>query len=142
MSDDGPVLRRFSDGSAEVVPEGPRSKSELLKEAALAVPNLVVLLGRLLRDPDVPRKRKVLAGFALAYVASPWDLLPDAIPLLGRVDDVVLLAASIHHLINSVPDDKVADYWEGSEDALDIVSGIVQWGADLLPRPIKNLLSM
>lgn len=142
MSDDGPVLRYSSDGSSEVVPDRPRTKAELLKEAALAVPHLMMLLGRLLKDPDVPPRRKVLAGLAMAYVVSPWDVLPDAIPFLGRIDDVVLLAASINHLIKSVPDDKVNEYWEGSEDALDIVAGIVQWGADLLPKPVKNLLSM
>ncbi len=142
MTEDGPVIRHFSDGSFEVVPERPRNKGELLKEAALAVPHLVVLLGRLLADPDVPKKRKVLAGVAMAYVVSPWDLLPDAIPFIGRVDDIVLLAAAIHHLIKSVPEEKVNDYWEGSEDALDIVAGIVQWGSDLMPRPVRNLLSM
>ncbi|NND03221.1 MAG: DUF1232 domain-containing protein [Acidimicrobiia bacterium] len=142
MNEETPALRHFSDGSSEVVPQRPRTKSELLKEAALAVPHLVVLLGRLLGDPDVPRKRKVLAGFAMAYLVSPWDLLPDAIPFIGRVDDVVVLAAAINHLIKSVPDEKVNAYWEGSEDAFDIVAGIVQWGSDLLPKPIKNVLSM
>lgn len=141
-TEDGPVLRYSSDGSYEVVPHRPRSKGELLKEAALAVPHLVMLLGRLLADPEVPRKRKVLAGAAMAYVVSPIDVLPDAIPFIGRIDDVVLLAGSIHHLIKSVPDDKVSEYWEGSEDALDIVAGIVQWGSELLPRPVRNLLSM
>lgn len=140
--DDGAVLRRFSDGSTEIVPDRPRTKGELLREAALAVPNLVVLLGRLLADPEVPRRRKVLAGGAMAYVVSPWDVLPDAIPFLGRIDDIVLLAASINHLMKSVPEEKVAEYWEGSQDALDIVGGIVQWGSDLLPRPVRNLLSM
>ena len=140
--EEGPALRKFSDGSVEVVPDRPRTKPELLKEAALAVPNLVVLLGRLLADPEVPRRRKVLAGAAMVYLVSPWDLLPDAIPFIGRIDDIVLLAAAINHLIKSVPDDKVNDYWDGSEDALDIVAGIVQWGSDLLPRPVRNLLSM
>ena len=141
MSED-PAIRHFSDGSTEIVPDRPRTKGELLKEAALAVPNLVVLLGRLLADPEVPRRRKMLAGGALAYVVSPWDVLPDAIPFLGRIDDIVLLAASINHLMKSVPEEKVAEYWAGSEDALEIVAGIVQWGSDLLPRPVRNLLSM
>ena len=141
-ADDSPALRHFSDGSAEIVPDRPRTRGELLREAALAVPHLVVLLGRLLADPDVPRKRKVLAGGAMAYVVSPWDVLPDAIPFLGRIDDVVLLAAAIHHLMKSVPEEKVAEYWEGSQDALEIVAGMVKWGSDLLPRPVRNLLSM
>lgn len=139
--DERPVLRYSSDGTAEVVPDR-RTKAELLKEAALAVPHLVVLLGRLLGDPEVPRKRKILAGAALAYVVSPIDVLPDSIPFIGRIDDIVLLAGAIHHLIKSVPDEKVNEYWEGSEDALDIVAGVVQWGSELLPRPVRNLLSM
>jgi len=137
---DGPVLRYTSDGRSEEVPARPRSRAELLKEAALAVPHLVVLLGRLLRDNDVPLRRKLLAGAALAYVVSPIDLLPDTIPFVGRIDDIVLLAASIHHLMNAVPADRLVEYWEGSEDALDIVAGIVEWGADLLPGPLRRLI--
>lgn len=138
---DGPAMRYTSDGRSEEVPARPRTRPELLKEAALAVPHLMVLLGRLLRDPDVPKRRKALAGAAMAYVISPYDVLPDFIPFVGRIDDIVVLAASIHHLIKAVPEEKLAAYWEGSEDALDIVSGIVEWGADLLPGPVRRLLT-
>ena len=75
---------------AVIGPEGhrwPDTRSRV-KEAALALPNLVKLLGRLVRDPRVPTRSKALAGAALAYVASPIDLLPDLIPVLGRSDDV------------------------------------------------------
>ncbi len=139
---DGPALRYTSDGDSEEVPARPRNRAELLREAALAVPHLALLLGRLLRDPLVPWKRKILAGAALAYVVAPIDVLPDAIPLIGRVDDIVLLAAAIHHLMGAVPPERLAAYWEGSEDALDLVAGIVEWGADLVPKPLRNLLSM
>ena len=141
MSDD-PIIRRMSDGSFEEVPPRPRTRSELLKEAALAMPHLTILLGRLLRDDAVPRKRKWFAGASLAYVLSPYDLLPDAIPFIGRIDDIVIVAAAIHYLIKSVPEDRLNEYWEGSEDALDSVAGLIEWGADLIPGPLKNLLSM
>jgi uncharacterized membrane protein YkvA (DUF1232 family) len=78
----------------------------------------------------------------MAYVISPFDLLPDAIPFVGRIDDIVLLAASIHYLLNSVPAPRLNEYWEGSEDSLDIVAGLIEWGADLIPSPIRHLFSM
>lgn len=133
-------MRQTSSGGYEQVPARPRSRLELLREAALAVPHLMILLGRLMADRDVPSRRKIVVGVAMAYVASPYDILPDVVPFLGRLDDVVLLAGSIHHLMKSVPEHKVTQYWEGSEDALDIVAGLVEWGADLVPKPIRNLL--
>ena len=90
---EGPVLRYSSDGSSEEVPARPRTRVELLREAALAVPHLTVLLSRLMRDPHVPRKRKWFAAGALAYTAFPYDILPDRIPFIGRIDDVVVVAA-------------------------------------------------
>ncbi len=137
---DGPVLRYSSDGGSEVVPPHPRSRTELLREAALAGPHLVLLLGRLLRDPAVPRGRKVFAAAAAAYVAAPVDLLPDVIPFVGRIDDVVVMAAAIHHLMRGVPEERLAAYWAGSQDALDIVAGLIEWGADLLPGPLRRLV--
>jgi uncharacterized membrane protein YkvA (DUF1232 family) len=137
-----PALRHFSDGDSEEVPARPRTRTELLREAALAVPHLTVLLSRLMRDPDVPRKRKWFAAGALGYLAFPYDVLPDRIPFIGRIDDVVVVAAAVHYLMRSVPPEKLNEYWEGSEDALDIVGGLIQWAADLIPGPLKNVLAM
>jgi uncharacterized membrane protein YkvA (DUF1232 family) len=138
---DGPILRYSTDGSSEEVPPRARTRAELLKEAALAGPHLVMLLSRLIRDRDVPATRKVLAGAAMAYVALPYDLLPDGIPFIGRIDDIVVLAAAVHSLMSAVPEERLDAYWEGSEDALDIVAGLIEWGADLVPGPLKRLIS-
>lgn len=138
---DGPILRYSTDGSSEEVPPQARTRAELLKEAALAVPHLVMLLSRLMRDRDVSTTRKVLAGAAIAYVISPYDLLPDGIPFIGCIDDVVVLAAAVHSLMVAVPAARLDAYWEGSEDALDIVAGLIAWGTDLVPGPLKRLIS-
>ncbi len=138
---EGPIRRYSSDGSSEEVPARARTRAELLKEAALAVPHMAMLLSRLLRDRDIPRVRKLFAGAALAYAVSPYDLLPDGIPFVGRIDDVVLLAAAVHSLMLAVPEDRLDAYWEGSRDALDIVAGLVQWGADLVPGPIHRIIT-
>ena len=50
----------------------------------------LVLVGRLLRDPKVPRSRKFALGLLLAYLASPIDLIPDFLPVIGQLDDVLI----------------------------------------------------
>ena len=137
---DGPALRFSSDGSFEEVPTRARTRAELLKEAALAVPQMLLLLARLMQDRDVPPTRKILAGAAMAYVVSPYDLFPDGIPFIGRIDDIVVIAAAVHSLIRAVPEERLEAYWEGSRDALDIVSGLVEWGADLVPSPLRRFI--
>ena len=63
-----------------------------MKALLLLLPNLAVLLGRLLRDPGVPRTAKVALGAIAAYLASPVDLIPDFMPFVGYLDDVILVA--------------------------------------------------
>ncbi|MBT8196898.1 MAG: DUF1232 domain-containing protein [Acidimicrobiia bacterium] len=110
------------------------------KEAVLALPNLSKLLYRLMRDSRVPARRKVTAGFAIAYVASPIDVVPDFIPFVGQVDDILLVTFAVHRLIESVEADVVDEYWDGSGDAYEVVAAILEWGADLVPKPIRRLL--
>src|SRR5207253_1997091 len=71
------------------------------------LPNLVRLYWRLLRDPRVSIWPKALLAGALAYVALPFDLIPDTLPLLGEVDDVVTLVAAAHWFIQWCPPEVV-----------------------------------
>ena len=118
----------------------PRSGSDILKEGLLVLPHMVVLLTRLLRDPHVPLRRKLVAGVAAAYVVSPIDLLPDAIPVLGRMDDLVVVALAIDHLVKGVPEEIVHGHWPGSLDALELTSAIVEWIAELVPTPLRQIV--
>lgn len=111
-----------------------------LREAALALPNLIKLLGRLLRDPRVPRRSKALVGLTLGYLLSPVDLLPDAIPVLGQTDDLLLVAFALSHLLRSAGEEVVLEHWDGSRDLLEVIHGSLELGADLLPRPVRRLV--
>ena len=117
-----------------------RNRTEVLKEALLALPQLIVLLYRLLVDPVVPRNRKVVAWIVAAYVVSPIDLIPDFIPIVGQVDDILLIAFALDHLMKGTPEDVVAGHWPGTEDAFDLTAGIVAWAADLVPGPVRRLV--
>ncbi len=111
-----------------------------LREAALALPNLIKLLGRLMRDPRVPGRSKALVGLTLGYLLSPVDLLPDAIPVLGQADDLLLAAFAVSHLLRSAGEEVVLEHWDGSRDLLEVIHGTLDLGADLLPRPVRRLV--
>ena len=62
------------------------------KEIATLLPNFIILFKGLIKDPRVPRGSKWLLAFGAAWVASPIDLLPEFLPVLGPLDDAVVVA--------------------------------------------------
>lgn len=118
-----------------------KSLLELFGDAVASLPMLTLMLYRLLRDAAVPRRKKLLAAAAVAYVASPIDLIPDFIPVAGAMDDLIVVALAIHLLIDAVPEEVQRAYWEGSEDVFEVVRGLVTWGAEMVPAPVRRLLS-
>ena len=125
---------------AEIVP-AERSWRQLVWEATLLLPNLVKLLSRMIRDPRVPRRRKLVAGIVLGYLVSPIDLIPDIVPVLGQADDVLLVAFAIRHLMEGAGNDIVLEHWDGDPDLLEIIDTLLQWGSDLLPKPVRRFLT-
>ena len=84
----------------EVIEPGGRVElRRMAAEAASTIPHMAKLLVRLLRDPRVPRRTKLVVGAAVAYIASPVDLIPDFIPVVGLADDLLVLTFAIHHLV-------------------------------------------
>jgi uncharacterized membrane protein YkvA (DUF1232 family) len=63
------------------------------------IPDCIVLFQRLLRDPRVPRARKIVLGLVLVYLVIPIDLVPDFIPVAGQLDDAILMALAIRGLL-------------------------------------------
>ena len=61
------------------------------------------------RDPRVPWYAKLLAALTAAYALSPIDLIPDFIPVLGYLDDLLILPLAILLTVRLVPDDVMAD---------------------------------
>ena len=117
------------------------TRLEVGVEALKALPNLVRLCLRLLGDPGVPAKTKALLGLSGLYLLSPIDLIPELIfPVIGRVDDVILLAFALHRLIDAVEPSVLQELWDGDEDALELVSAFIAWVGELLPGPLKRVL--
>jgi uncharacterized membrane protein YkvA (DUF1232 family) len=118
----------------------PRTMRELALESVAIAPNLVKLLARLSVDPRVPMRRRALVVAALAYVLSPVDLIPDFVPGLGRLDDIVLVSVAVDRVLSGADAAVVAEHWDGSEDALDLVRSAFAWGAEIVPSVLGKFL--
>ncbi|GIU92893.1 MAG: hypothetical protein KatS3mg011_1799 [Acidimicrobiia bacterium] len=112
-----------------------------LRDAVTVVPALIKLLTRLLKDPRVPRRTKVVVGAILAYLVVPIDLIPDALPVVGQIDDLFLVVYAVHRLIEAAGDEVVLEHWDGSHDLLELVRTVLDFGAGLIPRPLRFLLA-
>jgi uncharacterized membrane protein YkvA (DUF1232 family) len=89
------------------------------RELATLLPNLVRMCRTLLRDPRVPRGSKVLVGFAVVWFVSPIDLVPEFIPVLGPLDDAILAALVVRHLVRRAGREVVAEAWPGDPSTLE-----------------------
>lgn len=112
-----------------------------LKEYALFTPRLAVLVTRLLRDPRVPARPKATLLVLGAYLASPLDLIPEFIPGLGQLDDLVIAALALDSILNRVPDEIVREHWDGDEDVLEVVRNILDIATTFVPGRLKRLLA-
>jgi uncharacterized membrane protein YkvA (DUF1232 family) len=68
---------------------------------------------RLRKDPRVPRRAKVAVVIAGIWVASPIDLIPEFVPVIGPLDDVVVVALAVHYAGRQVPRDVLLEAWPG-----------------------------
>jgi uncharacterized membrane protein YkvA (DUF1232 family) len=83
------------------------------REVLGLVPNLLLLFKDLVRDERVPRGAKVWLGVAAVWLASPIDLIPEFIPVLGPLDDAIFAAAVLRHLVRRAGSDVVYEHWRG-----------------------------
>lgn len=106
---------------------------DTLKEIALFLPNFVILLKRLLADPRVPRRSKLILGGTVMYLVSPIDVVPDFVPGLGQLDDIVVALLALHSILNRVDAEVVVEHWPGNENVIRLVRAGLSAVAQLLP---------
>jgi uncharacterized membrane protein YkvA (DUF1232 family) len=80
-----------------------------------------VLVHRLLHDPRVPRRRKLLLVGLIAYLALPFDLVPDFIPVAGQLDDVIIVVLVLRQVLRGGGEALLREHWPGPEASLRIV---------------------
>ena len=82
------------------------------------IPDCLVLMKRLLADPRVPRSRKLLLVGLLGYLALPFDLVPDFIPIAGQLDDVIVVALVLRSFVRSGRGELIREHWPGPAESL------------------------
>src|SRR3989449_10381683 len=96
------------------------------------------LFRSLAADPILPTAAKVALAAAVVYLVSPVDLIPDFIPVLGALDDVLVAAIVVDGLLNWVDRGLVLKYWPGSPDSLERVARAARLLAAWVPRRLTG----
>ena len=111
-----------------------------LRAAVTGLPRFLLLLTRLVRDPRVSGADKAVLAAAIAYALNPFDLIPDFIPLLGQLDDLLFVALAIDRLVENAGPDLIKAHWNGPEEELVALSASVDGLARRLPGPVRRQL--
>lgn len=114
----GALLAAYAVAVAALALAGRREGARAL---AGFVPDCVVLVRRLLADPRVPRRRKLLLGALAGYLALPFDLVPDFIPVAGQLDDAVVVALVLRAVVRGAGPAVVREHWPGPASSLAVV---------------------
>jgi uncharacterized membrane protein YkvA (DUF1232 family) len=97
---------------------GRRSDARAL---ATFIPDCIVLVTRLANDPRVPRRRKMLLLALVGYLAVPYDLVPDFIPIAGQLDDAIIVALVLRSLVRAGDEALIRELWPGPERSLALI---------------------
>jgi uncharacterized membrane protein YkvA (DUF1232 family) len=85
------------------------------------VPDCAILFARLVKDPRVPRRHKILLALLVGYLSMPFDLIPDFIPIVGALDDAIIVAVVLRKLFRGAGPDVVREHWPGPQPSLDLM---------------------
>ncbi len=121
-----------------------KEKSELksrMQNMLMFLPNMVKLLGNLLKDARVPTAEKALFLAAIVYVISPIDLIPDIFPFIGQIDDIYVVALTLLRLLNRTDETVVREHWTGGGDIISLANSAANLAPMLLPKRISRVLS-
>jgi uncharacterized membrane protein YkvA (DUF1232 family) len=94
-----------------------------VRAVARFIPDCIVLVRRLLGDPRVPLRHKLLLGALVGYLALPFDLVPDFIPIAGHLDDVLVVALTLRAVLKGTGRELLREHWPGPASSLALLAG-------------------
>ncbi|GFG49280.1 hypothetical protein CQY20_13785 [Mycolicibacterium agri] len=95
----------------------------LARDLAAFLPDCVTTVRRLRKDPRVPRRVKIAVVCAGVWLLSPVDLIPEFLPVIGPLDDIIVVALLLRYAAKRIPHDVLADAWPGSPEMLRRLAG-------------------
>jgi uncharacterized membrane protein YkvA (DUF1232 family) len=91
----------------------------LAKDLATVLPACVTTARRLRKDPRVPKRVKLVVAFAGLWVLSPIDLIPEFLPVIGPLDDIVVVALALRYAARRIPREALIDAWPAERRLLE-----------------------
>jgi uncharacterized membrane protein YkvA (DUF1232 family) len=134
--------REARDAEGPSVPTSRAGAKRTLMSTVKELPNVLRLLGGLLTDRRVSNTDKLLVAGAIAYIVMPMDFIPDFIPFIGEIDDLLVLVLALQRLIANAGRNVIQDHWMGDPAQLrelDLERVLVA-AAFFLPRRIRRRL--
>jgi uncharacterized membrane protein YkvA (DUF1232 family) len=120
-------------------------KFGILAEYLFLLPDFFILVCRLAMDERVPTKKKVIAGAIVTYLILPIDLIPDFIPVIGHIDDLVLAVLGLNLILNDIDQQILIDNWSGEGNILELLQTITHKAEQFLDKnfmqKIKNWIN-
>jgi uncharacterized membrane protein YkvA (DUF1232 family) len=97
-----------------------------LREAIRIVPDLVRLVRSLLSDQATPTGVRIALVVLLAWLVSPIDLIPEFVPVIGPLDDVIVAVLVLRYVRRRLGEDELRRRWPGSETGWTLLSSILR----------------
>ena len=98
------------------------------KELVVLLPNLVRLFRGLIGDPRVPRGSKALLLVGAVWLVSPIDLIPEFLPVIGGIDDAIVAALILRHVVRRAGDEVVREHWKGDPKTIGLILRVAGLG--------------
>jgi len=111
-----------------------------MKNLLMFLPNMVILCAKLMVDSRVPRTERALFAAAVIYAIIPFDFIPDMIPFVGQVDDLLLIAMTVLRLVDRTDVSVVREHWRGGGDIVQLSESVATVAPLLIPRKISRVL--
>jgi uncharacterized membrane protein YkvA (DUF1232 family) len=111
-----------------------------MKNLIMFLPNMVMLSVKLMVDSRVPRTERALFAAAVIYAIIPFDFIPDMLPFVGQVDDLLLISMTLLRLVDRTDDTVVRQHWRGGGDIVQLAESVATVAPLLIPRRISRVL--
>lgn len=98
------------------------------------IPDCLVLFRRLLGDDRVSPRSKLLLAALVVYLAMPFDLVPDFLPVVGQLDDAIIVALVLRTLLRAGGPELLSEHWPGPSSSLDALTRLAYGHRQSVPR--------
>lgn len=133
-------MNRFYDKLRRTIENSLRRGDKKLAKWAeflLIVPDIFILLARLVNDARVSGKNKILLGTGIAYFILPIDLMPELIlGPIGYLDDLVLAVYILNRILTDTDEELLREHWSGSGDVLETIRKVLHSADGLVTKDL------